>query len=258
MARKIVRGELEYKTKIPNLYVGYWPCSIFCLGIYLTPFTTIFEIITTFSNRWILDPLIRIYRTIRYKDSVLAFMSKDLVSTELESRDRMLQKTSYNLVLRQYEDEIQSPIKSAILGDLIHNILIQAQCAKVDLVLAMSALDQLLQANEVNFALLAIVPSIFSLFWFFGFMREIIQNKGTLIFQKNKSSLVEIMWKMQFLFECLEDNELKHGLIIIECYKALILSKKISKTLNSALKLEFNEILKGNFNALNRMRLLLK
>lgn len=39
-------------------------------------------------------------------------------------------------------------------------LLIQVQKTKVDLDLAMAALDKLLRANELNFGLLAILPSL--------------------------------------------------------------------------------------------------
>jgi hypothetical protein len=48
----------------------------------------------------------------------------------------------------------QSPVKNAIRGDLIRTLLIQVQKTKVDVDLAMAALDKLLKSNELNFAFL--------------------------------------------------------------------------------------------------------
>lgn len=49
---------------------------------------------------------------------------------------------------------MQSPLKNVIVGDLLQTILIQVQKTKVDVDLAMSALDKLLKSNELNFAFL--------------------------------------------------------------------------------------------------------
>lgn len=48
------------------------------------------------------------------------------------------------------------------MGDLLQTILIQVQKTKVDVDLAMSALDKLLKSNELNFAFLG-------MFWINGF-----------------------------------------------------------------------------------------
>lgn len=45
-------------------------------------------------------------------------------------------------------------MKNAIQGDLIQTLLIQVQKTKVDVDLAMAALDKLLKSNELNFAFL--------------------------------------------------------------------------------------------------------
>lgn len=41
-----------------------------------------------------------------------------------------------------------------VIGDLIQTLLIQVQKTKVDVDLAMAALDKLLKSNELNFAFL--------------------------------------------------------------------------------------------------------
>lgn len=77
------------------------------------------------------------------------------------------------MVLKAYEEEIKHPLKNAIkgmctwiqsclkrclylkhTGDLIQTLLIQVQKTKVDVDLAMAALDKLLKSNELNFAFL--------------------------------------------------------------------------------------------------------
>jgi nuclear-control-of-ATPase protein 2 len=72
-------------------------------------------------------------------------------------------------VLQAYESEIKKPgmqgrskqlVQSLITGSLIRTLLIQVQKAKVDGALALSALDKLLQSNELNFAFLAFIPTL--------------------------------------------------------------------------------------------------
>lgn len=89
-------------------------------------------------------------------------------------------------VLTHYTAEIKSPLKNALkgdpksclpfyrlflnihcTGDLIRGLLIQIQKAKVDGELAISALDKLLRSNELNFAFLAVMPSLL-LTWLIG------------------------------------------------------------------------------------------
>lgn len=55
---------------------------------------------------------------------------------------------------------LQTPIKGAVAGNLLQTLLIQVQKTKVDVEVAMAALDKLLKANELNFAFLAVGPSL--------------------------------------------------------------------------------------------------
>jgi hypothetical protein len=64
----------------------------------------------------------------------------------------------FSLILQQYEQEIQYPLRNIVRGDLIQLILIQIQKAKVDVELALSALDKILKSNELNFGLVAVAP----------------------------------------------------------------------------------------------------
>jgi len=48
-------------------------------------------------------------------------------------------------------------LRNAITGDLLQTIFIQVQKTKVDVDLAMSALDKLLKSNELNFAFLGML-----------------------------------------------------------------------------------------------------
>jgi nuclear-control-of-ATPase protein 2 len=58
-------------------------------------------------------------------------------------------------------------------------LLIQVQKTKVDLELAMAALDKLLKSNELNFAFLALGPSLFVVYLISTWVKNIWQGKDT-------------------------------------------------------------------------------
>nr|CAG8623420.1 3420_t:CDS:2 [Entrophospora candida] len=66
----------------------------------------------------------------------------------------------------------------ALMGNLIRTLLIQVQKTKVDLELAMAALDKLLKSNELNFAFLAVGPSLFVVYLLCSWMERIWWNKN--------------------------------------------------------------------------------
>lgn len=87
---------------------------------------------------------------------------KNLSTTDADIA-QIIQRTKegdLGIVLSEYENEIRNPFRSLVLGDLIRLLLIQVQKSKVDLELSMNALDQLLKANELNFAFLAVIPTL--------------------------------------------------------------------------------------------------
>ncbi|CEG64716.1 hypothetical protein RMATCC62417_01642 [Rhizopus microsporus] len=135
-----------------------------------------------FLINWVWEPVRKVWETIRLKDQQLRLLSKQGLQSDLESLERMvigfakdnlhwtegdlaklaedIREGDISVVLREYEKEIKSPLKNAVLGDLLQTILIQVQKTKVDVDLAMSALDKLLRSNELNFAFLAVAPSM--------------------------------------------------------------------------------------------------
>lgn len=141
-----------------------------------------------FFEDWVLGPLKGIYNTIRHREERLTIMGRDSLNSDLESLERMVisfakdqglalndeeltrissavQHGDLTLVLQNYENEIRRPFRNTISGDLVRSVLIQVQKAKVDLELAMSALDKLLRANELNFAFLAVIPTFLLIYF---------------------------------------------------------------------------------------------
>jgi nuclear control of ATPase protein 2 len=70
-----------------------------------------------------------------------------------------LRQGDLSIVMTHYEQGMKTPLVSLLSGDLLRVLLIQVQKTKVDLEIAMNSVDKLLKANELNFALLAAVPT---------------------------------------------------------------------------------------------------
>ncbi|CAJ0909446.1 15377_t:CDS:2 [Entrophospora sp. SA101] len=103
----------------------------------------------------------------------LQLSSEDLIVVSNKIREGDL-----SVVLMAYEQELKKPFKSTITGNLIRTLLIQVQKTKVDLELAMAALDKLLKSNELNFAFLAVGPSLFVVYLLCSWMERIWWNKN--------------------------------------------------------------------------------
>ncbi|CAA7388402.1 unnamed protein product [Spirodela intermedia] len=65
------------------------------------------------------------------------------------------------IVMSRYEKELMHPLQNLIGGELPRALLIQVQKLKLDVETAMLELDQILKANEINFAILAALPAFF-------------------------------------------------------------------------------------------------
>ncbi|KAF2291799.1 hypothetical protein GH714_035657 [Hevea brasiliensis] len=65
------------------------------------------------------------------------------------------------IVMARYEKELVNPIQNLLSGELARALLIQVQKLKLDIETAMLELDQILKANEINFAILAALPAFF-------------------------------------------------------------------------------------------------
>ncbi|CAG8778887.1 3593_t:CDS:2, partial [Gigaspora rosea] len=73
------------------------------------------------------------------------------------------------------------PVKATLTGNLIRTLLIQVQKTKVDLELSMTALDKLLKSNELNFAFLAVGPSIFGIYLIYKWIKVLWWKKESLL-----------------------------------------------------------------------------
>jgi len=64
-----------------------------------------------------------------------------------------------SILSQQYEAELKKPIASLVSGDLVRMLLIQMQFMKKELLVVMTALDELIRENQFNLELMATVPA---------------------------------------------------------------------------------------------------
>ncbi|CRK28288.1 hypothetical protein BN1708_018345, partial [Verticillium longisporum] len=74
-----------------------------------------------------------------------------LTETDIAAIRAKVNEGDVTPVLRAYEQDLRSPLKGAVRGDLIRSLLIQVQKTKVDLEVAISGIDALLKSQELVF-----------------------------------------------------------------------------------------------------------
>lgn len=152
----------------------------------------IVETASSFYKNWIVKPLVNIWETIRHDDnSKIAITSKNSLNSDLVALERMavdycvenysyfadtpltdasretlvkeiteeVRSGSMDKVMRLYERNLKSPMKSIINGNMVRNILIQVQKTKVDGDVALSGIDKIMQSQELVFGLVAASPA---------------------------------------------------------------------------------------------------
>eukprot|EP00850_Spirogloea_muscicola_P017849 SM000157S02079 [mRNA] locus=s157:156074:160332:- [translate_table: standard] len=103
-----------------------------------------------------------------------AFCDQAGVKLKPDATDQELME----VVMGRYEKELMHPLTSLLGGELARAMLIQVQKLKLDIEMAMLELDQILRANEINFAVLAALPALFVLIGSIGVYRQIALSKG--------------------------------------------------------------------------------
>lgn len=71
------------------------------------------------------------------------------------------EKEMMEIMMARYEKEVVHPLQNLLGGELARALLIQIQKLKLDIETAMLEMDQILKANEINFAMLAALPAFF-------------------------------------------------------------------------------------------------
>ncbi|KIW32541.1 uncharacterized protein PV07_04074 [Cladophialophora immunda] len=158
-----------------------------------------------FWTNWVIEPTKKLVGTIRHDEqSEIAIQSRDSLRADRESLERMVvdfaiqhpdekganfteaqiaelrakvKEGDLTPVLRAYEREMQSPIKNAIMGDLVRTLLIQVQKTKVDVEVAIGGIDSLLKSQELLFGFVGIAPGVLISYFLFQWLRSVLGGR---------------------------------------------------------------------------------
>ncbi|TIC21134.1 NCA2-domain-containing protein [Wallemia mellicola] len=175
-----------------------------------------------FVQSWIVEPATHMINTIRFGGRGLGVteaglesdiaslerMVKDLGKENLKLSDAQLLELGNNVrkgdlstVLQVYENEMKTPFKSALFGQLVRALLIQIQKVKCDVDTTMTKLDALLKSQELTFGFVGVAPSLAIVYfvgsWFSRFLGLIVGKKE--ISLKRRVELFECIRRIDFL-----------------------------------------------------------
>ena len=87
--------------------------------------------------------------------------------------------SSMELVVRRFESDAKSPVKSLLTGKLTEPLMIQVQSIKVQVESALVQMNQVLKANKINFAIMTAVPFFVLAGVVFSAARRLLRLLGT-------------------------------------------------------------------------------
>ena len=90
------------------------------------------------------------------------FLTQYRSSLPEKERSKIVSNLDMTPISQEYEVELRRPVPNILSGRIARLVLIQLQFVKKELLVAMQAIDELLNANQVNLQLLSITPAIFS------------------------------------------------------------------------------------------------
>ncbi|SPO23311.1 related to NCA2 - control of mitochondrial synthesis of Atp6p and Atp8p [Ustilago trichophora] len=199
----------------PSTLVQRWPKLVFypigllLLGRYLSnnwngieaKLKEAQETVRSFLIGWVWEPCVELLDTIRHGNEGSVIMSRESLASDLQSLERMvtdftadkygtsgaeLQAVAARVregdltpVLKVYENEMKSPVKSMVSGSLIRSLLIQIQKTKVDIEVAMSGIDKLLKSQQLLFGAVGIAPALGLLYVSQNYVRSKLFNLST-------------------------------------------------------------------------------
>ncbi|XP_068637325.1 protein DGS1, mitochondrial-like isoform X2 [Aristolochia californica] len=129
------------------------------------------------------------------------------------------------IVMARYEKELMHPIKNFLGGEIVRAFLIQIQKLKFDIETAMLELDQILKANEINFAILAALPAFILCLLLIMLARVWLirdtgaEGKGRTARLQRRLLLVEVEKRIMQIQNCVdqgldEDGQCMFGLLL--------------------------------------------
>ncbi|BGP13680.1 hypothetical protein JCM10213_002248 [Rhodosporidiobolus nylandii] len=157
------------------------------------------ETVRGFVVDWVVEPVKKILETVRGGETV-GLMGRESLRSDLDSLERMVldfARDEYHLppdeltalsekvrsgdltaVLKAWEKDIKSPIRSAVSGSLIRTLLIQVQKVKVDVALAMDGIEKMLKSQQLTFGFVGVAPSMLVLALLGRWARGLVRSDG--------------------------------------------------------------------------------
>ncbi|SCZ95862.1 BZ3500_MvSof-1268-A1-R1_Chr8-1g09844 [Microbotryum saponariae] len=158
------------------------------------------DTVKRFVMDWVLEPVRGIFETVRGEGG-MSLTGKETLKSDLDSLERMVidfGRDEYKLseaqlgdlkekvragdltpVLKAFEHDLKSPLRSAISGSLIRTLLIQVQKVKVDVALAMDGIEKMLRSQQLTFGFVGVAPSILVLFAFGNWVKGFTRRDGS-------------------------------------------------------------------------------
>lgn len=115
---------------------------------------------------------------------------------ELDALSTRIRLGDLTPVLKLYEQDIKSPLKSAVGGTLLRTLFIQVQKAKVDLDQALAGIDRLMKSQELTFAFVGLSPALAIVYVLGDLIRRLIQPSTTKRYGGRKKR-VRMFWVMR-------------------------------------------------------------
>ncbi|KAF0682429.1 Aste57867_25442 [Aphanomyces stellatus] len=75
-----------------------------------------------------------------------------------DQQNTLIANMDMSIVSLQYEKELPKAVRNLITGDIVRMMLIQIQFIKKELMVAMKAIDELMDANQLNMQMMATLP----------------------------------------------------------------------------------------------------
>ncbi|KIX02826.1 uncharacterized protein Z518_08769 [Rhinocladiella mackenziei CBS 650.93] len=209
------------------------------------------QTVIDFGANWVLEPTRKLIGTIRHDEqSEIAIQSRDSLKVDRESLERMVvdfavqhpengihftehqvaeirakvKEGDLTPVLKAYEREMQSPIKNALMGDLVRTLLIQIQKTKVDVEIAIGGIDSLLKSQELLFGFVGIAPGVLISFALVQWLRGVFGGRKGLRQGKRKGEAIRLIRNIDRtltnsdLDEYGIISEENHGLLLCEAH----------------------------------------
>ncbi|BGP45863.1 Nuclear control of ATPase protein 2 [Rhodotorula kratochvilovae] len=149
---------------------------------------------------WVVEPVRGIVDTLRGGEAGVALLGRESLRSDLDSLERMVvdfARDEYALsadelavlgdrvragdltaVLKAWEKDIKTPVRSAVSGSLIRTLLIQVQKVKVDVALAMDGIEKMLKSQQLTFGFVGVAPSMLVLAVLGRWIRGLTRSDG--------------------------------------------------------------------------------